>query len=501
MGPSWVDPLTGEIVTASVIVYNDIVKLISQWRFTQTAQVDTRVRAKIMPDDVMDESITYVVAHEIGHTLGLMHNMGASSAYPVDSLRSVSFTNKYGTTPSIMDYARFNYVAQPGDKGVKLTPPDLGVYDEFVIKWLYTYFPDLKNADEESEVLEKWVDEKAGNPVYRFRKQQLLSRLDPSAIEEDLGDDPMKAADYGIKNLKYILKNLNNWITDDPDGSYRKSLYTNIVNQYARYLINVVYNVGGIYLTDVKDGTPGERVQPVDREVQKASLKWVLKQINDCDWLDNKEVTKYFGPDMAMSARMQNLAIMSLFKAGQNVVLASHISKDSYSLEDYCNDLYNGVWESAIANRKVTQGDKIMQKNMLAMMRSLIKPSSGNLLGALLGGITGEVGKPSGEEIELYGLNCVMEDGTVEGANSLPMTGQERVNEVLNSFGFGYGYGWQRPVQTDLIDETLTNYCAIGLKLRTLLMGKAMSTADQEAKQHYQAMLFMLMQMTDGIKL
>ena len=141
MGPSWVDPTTGEILNASVIVYNDIIKLNNFWRFIQTAQVDTRMRTSKMPDDVRDESIEYVIAHEIGHTLGLMHNMAASNAYPVDSLRSVSFTQKYGTTPSIMDYARYNYIAQPEDKGVKLTPPNLGVYDEYVIKWLYTPHP------------------------------------------------------------------------------------------------------------------------------------------------------------------------------------------------------------------------------------------------------------------------------------------------------------------------------------------------------------------------
>lgn len=117
--------------------------MIRNWRFVQTAQVDPSVRGKELPVAILNESLSYVVSHEIGHCLGLMHNMAASAAYPVDSLRSASFTRKYGTTPSIMDYARFNYVAQPGDQGMKLTPPDLGVYDEFVIRWLYTSFGDL----------------------------------------------------------------------------------------------------------------------------------------------------------------------------------------------------------------------------------------------------------------------------------------------------------------------------------------------------------------------
>lgn len=498
MGPSWVDPTTGEIINGSVIIYNDIVKLINQWRFTQTAQIDPRVRAKKMPDDVMEESITYVVAHEIGHTLGLMHNMAASSSYPVDSLRSASFTQKYGTTPSIMDYARFNYVAQPGDKGVKLTPPNLGAYDEYVIKWLYSYFPGMKDAEEESRILESWVDEKAGDPIYRYGKQQILSRFDPSTLEEDLGDDPIKAGEYGIKNLKYIVKNMNQWITDDADASHRKMLYNSIVNQYARYLQNVIYNVGGIYLTEVKEGTPGKRFESVPREDQRASMKWVMKQLKDCSWLDNKDLTENFNLDMAMSARLQGMAAAALFKVGQNVVLSSHIAKNPYTLKAYFDDLYSGVWESAIVNKKVTQGDKILQKAMLLAMKELLKPEPKQ---RGLFGITENIGAPSIQEMKLYGLDQMIFAQEPEYMSSLSSYDREKVDEVLNSFGFGYGYNWQRDVKTEIIDETLTNYCAIGMKLRTLLLGRVVNAPDRDSKEHYQAMLFLLMQMTEGIKM
>ncbi len=212
MGPSWADPATGEILNASVLVYNDVLKLINNWRFIQTAQIDPRVRTKKMPQDVVDQAMVYVISHEIGHTLGLMHNMAGSSAFPVDSLRSATFTNKYGTATSIMDYARFNYIAQPQDKnkGLRLVPAKLGVYDEYAIKWLYTPVLGTDDMWEASKRAAKLIDEKAGDPMYRYGAQQikfmLFGHYDPSSLSEDLGDDPIKASNYGIKNLKYITK-------------------------------------------------------------------------------------------------------------------------------------------------------------------------------------------------------------------------------------------------------------------------------------------------------
>lgn len=378
-GPSWTDPVTGEILNASVLVYNDVIKLINNWRFVQTSQVDGKVRAVKMPEDIIDESLVYVISHEIGHTLGLMHNMGASAAYPVESLRDPAFTAQYGTTPSIMDYARFNYVAQPGDKGVKLVPPALGVYDIYAIKWLYTPVVGAKDIWDEYRTAEKIIDEKGDDPMYRYGAQQISGSLsygayDPSARTEDLGDDPVKASTYGVSNLKYILPKMNGWLSaDDLDFSHRKDLYGQLISQYNRYLGHVLAQVGGIYLYNVKEGSSLKPAISVPKDRQKTSLKWVLGELHNSSWIDDRTVTSNF--PLAVPASNRICAVVAKELASTipaNVVLSSSVAEPgkAYTIKEYFDDLYTLLFAPS---RKLTSQDKTLQREFLTYSGKEVK--------------------------------------------------------------------------------------------------------------------------------
>ncbi|MEO1654944.1 MAG: zinc-dependent metalloprotease, partial [Bacteroidota bacterium] len=277
-GPHVHDPRTGEILESDIIWYHNVMNLLRNWYFVQTAAVNPKARKVKFDDDVMGPLIRFVSAHEVGHTLGFPHNMGASSAYPVDSLRSPSFTQKMGTAPSIMDYARFNYVAQPGDGEVGLMP-GIGIYDKYATRWGYRPIPEANSPEEEQETLNQWIKEHDDDPNYRYGPQQSFNLVDPSSQTEDIGDNAIKASQYGIANLKRIVANLKNWIAADGENyDDLEELYFQVLGQWRRYMGHVTNNIGGIYQTLKTYDQEGNVYSHVPKAHQKEALKFLIDE-------------------------------------------------------------------------------------------------------------------------------------------------------------------------------------------------------------------------------
>ncbi len=385
MGPSTLDPRTGEILEADIIWWHNVQSLISEWIMVQTGAVDARARSLELPEELIGDAVRFVACHEVGHSLGLRHNMIASAAYPTDSLRSATFTSRMGgTSASIMDYARFNYVAQPGD-GVKVMSPNIGPYDLMAIEWGYRWYP---AGTDESGVLADFLSRHQGKEYRYSETQSQRTAIDPRALSEDLGDDPIKSATLGIENLKRVMPNLVNWTRNGkPDQNFDEAakLYSAVIYQWSLYLYHVMANVGGMYLDrptiEWLNQPQREAYGHVEKQRQKAAVKFLIDNVLSYqDWLFGSDLSKQIYPLRKTPLGTTEQEPQMLLKNQQNYILWDLLANDrlvrmyenewlngekAFTAVEMMQMLHDAIFRKTVAGQKLNVMERSLQKSLL----------------------------------------------------------------------------------------------------------------------------------------
>ena len=377
-GPHVSDPRSGEILESDINWYHNVMTLLHNWFFIQTAAINPDARGNSFKTETMGELIKFVSSHELGHTIGLPHNMGSSVAYPVDSLRSASFTSKYGTAPSIMDYARFNYIAQPEDKGVALMP-NIGIYDKYAISWGYRPILDTSAKDEKA-TLDAWILKHAGDPMYRFGHQQGGGVVDPSSQTEDLGDDAMKASMYGIKNLKRILPRLEEWTSEKGENYDELStMYGQLLSQFNRYMGHVTANIGGVYEEYKTADQEGAVYTQVTKAKQEEALQFLIDELFETPtWMLDENIfskTEFSGAIERVRG-LQARTLNNVLDAGRMARMIENEtlngSSKAYTLINMMRDVRKGVWSEIYAGRSIDTYRRNLQRAYLDRLDYLL---------------------------------------------------------------------------------------------------------------------------------
>jgi hypothetical protein len=380
-GPNIHDPRSGEIIESHIGWYHNVMKLLHDWYMVQAAAVDPDARKMHFDDDLMGNLIRFVSSHEVGHTLGLRHNMGSSSKTPVEKLRDKKWVEANGHTASIMDYARFNYVAQPEDSISKAGLfPRIGDYDKWAIEWGYGYGADNEDADKKNR--NKLYNERiAENPRVWFGTYEYGNMADPRTQSEDLGDNAMKASEYGIKNLKRLVTQLQTWTKEEADRYDNLSeMYNQVVSQFSRYMGHVGRNIGGYYETQKTVEQEGAVYEVTPKATQKEAVAFLNTQLFTTPmWLaDNNILDKISNPSMDQIGSLQDGVLSSILSATRlsRIVISSNRYSNAYAIDELFSDLKKGIWGELVSKKKIDGYRRNLQKSYTEKMISLLGNSA-----------------------------------------------------------------------------------------------------------------------------
>jgi hypothetical protein len=443
-GPNVHDPRTGEILESHIGWYHNVMLLLQNWYFVQAAAVDPGARKMKFDDALMGDLIRFVSSHEVGHTIGLRHNMGSSSKTPVEKLRDKEWVEKNGHTASIMDYARFNYVAQPEDNiSRKGLYPRIGDYDLWAIEWGYRW-TDKSEEEDRKESNKLIVERLSKNPRLWFGGEGFGN--DPRAQTEDLSDNSMKASEYGIRNLKRIVKNLPEWTKEEGDRFQNLGeIYGQVVGQFNRYANHVVKNIGGVQETFKSVEENGNVYEPTSRATQKQAVSWLHQHVfTTPEWLLDKNIlNKISEPVNNNINTLQNnilsnvLAVTRLSRMSET---SNRFGNNVYGVLELLSDLKNGIWSELSSSRSIDMYRRNLQKNyvdrVIALMPSNTVQAPAGVFTIAFGPNTKNTDIPSIARGHLLELQSDIRNASRRTNDKMSryhlMDLAERINQALN---------------------------------------------------------------------